>query len=102
MNRALPRILFPLVMLAMILAFILALVPSGTGSAHTKPTSTPRSSALVPGASRLSLSAEAGTPTPTAQAASQPGSTTGIVIMSFTIALIILLPILLQRSLWTR
>ncbi len=91
MNKALPQILFPLFILATILAFTLALSPSASGSAANF-------SAVHHAALRVS----APTPTPTAQNISHPGSTNGLVIMSFAIVLIIILPILFQKNLWTK
>jgi hypothetical protein len=88
MNRALVRILLPILIVATVLAFTLALSPLTTGSAAER--------------QQLPPHAQAPTPTPDGQAASQPGSTDGLVIMGFAIALIVVLPILVQRSLWKK
>jgi len=45
---------------------------------------------------------QAATPTPTAEAVSHPGSTDGIMIMSVVIVVIILLPLVFRRSVWTK
>ena len=45
---------------------------------------------------------QAAAPTPTAQAVSHAGSTDGIVWLGFVIVAIVLLPILLRRSVWTK
>lgn len=82
------RILLPLLILASLLAFTLALAPLVTGSAHTTVNN--------------SAQPQAPTPTPTRADASEPGSTDGLVIMSFAIAAIISLPLMLQRSVWTK
>jgi hypothetical protein len=54
--------------------------------------------------SRADLAAAAlyQTPTPTPQPVSQVGSTDGIMLMSLVIAIIILLPIVLHKSTWTK
>ncbi len=101
MNRTLLRILFPLFVLATILAFVLALSPSNFGSAYSSPHGASGSAAEASG-HHASLSASDLTPTPGGQNLSRPGSTTGLVIMSSAIALIILLPILFQKNLWTK
>lgn len=87
MNKALLRILLPVLILATLLAFAFALSPSTTSSAQAP--------LNAPAAGRAS------TPTPTPADQSQPGSTEGLVILSLAIIAIILLPILLQRSLWS-
>ncbi len=88
MNKALLRILLPILLMAALLAFALALSPSATTSAG-------------PALDRPAH-AQAPTPTPEPQDASQPGSTGGLVIMSLAIVAIILLPVLVQRSFWTK
>jgi hypothetical protein len=45
---------------------------------------------------------QAATPTPPPEAISQPGSTDGIVLLSVAIVVIILVPLLLQRSMWKK
>ena len=102
MNRAMLRILFSVVMLATALAFMLALLPSSDGSAQPAVAhrGTPRP--LIAAAARPATATPAPTPTPTPEPVSTPGSTDGIVILSFAIVAIIVIPILLQRALWTR
>jgi hypothetical protein len=98
MDKALLRVLFPLLMLATILAFALALSPSASGSAHNSPGATPHPD-IRPVGGHHAAGATA-TPTPTGEGRSQPGSTDGLVIMSFALVVIIVIPILLQRALW--
>jgi hypothetical protein len=100
MDKAILRVLFPLLILATILAFTLALSPSSSGYAHPSARSTPSAGAHVQPPRHNSVGAAAPTPTPTGARPSQPGSTDGIVIMGFAIVVIIILPILIQRSLW--
>jgi hypothetical protein len=88
MNKALLRILLPVLLLAALLAFALALSPSTTTSAGP--------------ALNVPAHPGAATPTPTPQDLSQPGSTGGLVIMSLAIVAIILLPVLVQRSFWAK
>lgn len=87
MNKALLRILLPVLVLATFLAFAFALSQSTTGSAQ--------------GPLHVPAGGHAPTPTPTPEDRSQPGSTEGLVILSLAIIAIIMLPILLQRSLWS-
>ncbi len=90
------RIIASFTILATMLALLLVLTPTGTALAHQPHAATPTVGAV----STSRASAGAATPTPTAANRSVPGSTDGLVIMSFVIALIIVIPILLQRSLW--
>jgi hypothetical protein len=101
MDKALARILFSILILAAVLAFTLALSPFAAQASHTHPSD----SLARPAASRQPARATLTPtlpPTPTPEPVSQPGSTDGIVVMSFAIVVIIILPILMQRSLWTR
>lgn len=88
MNKALLRILLPVLLLAALLAFALALSPVTTSSAGPALNPPPH--------------AQAPTPTPTPSDQSQPGTTGGLVIMSLAIVAIVLLPVLIQRGFWTR
>jgi len=45
---------------------------------------------------------QAPTPTPIPEAVSRAGSTDGIMLMGVVIVMIVLLPILLRRSIWTK
>jgi hypothetical protein len=45
---------------------------------------------------------QAATPTPVSGAVSRAGSTDGIMVMGVIIVIIVLLPILFKRSLWTK
>jgi hypothetical protein len=97
MDKAALRVLSSLLILATILAFLLVLRPSAFASAHQAPKATP--SALHPiSTARPAVTSPTPTPTPVDQ--SEPGSTDGLVLMSFAIAVIIVIPILLQRGLW--
>ncbi len=99
MDKRLLRMLFPLLILAAVLAFVLALSPSASGYAHAAAQPKPTLSIHA----RSNAHPAANTPTPTATPMggdkSQPGSTDGLVVMSSAIVFIIVLPILLQRSL---
>ncbi len=90
------RIIASFTILATMLALLLVLAPPETALAHQPHAATP--TVRLVSTSRASVGAA--TPTPTAANRSVPGSTDGLVIMSFVIALIIVIPILLQRSLW--
>ena len=98
MDKALLRVLLPLLILATILAFALALSPSSSGYAHNAVGATPNPDIRPTG--NHHAAGVTPTPTPTGEARSQPGSTDGLVIMSFALVVIIVLPILLQRALW--
>ncbi len=102
MDKGLLRVMFPLLILATVLAFVLSLSPSASAYAHAAAEPKPTLSILA----RSSAHPAANTPTPTATPMggdkSQPGSTDGLVVMSFAIVFIIILPILLQRSLWRK
>ncbi len=102
MNKALARILFPVLVIATGLAFVLALSPSGAGYANTASRAPDRSAALMPFGRQPAAANQPATPTPAPEPVSQPGSTDGIMIMGLAIVLIIVLPILLQRGLWMR
>lgn len=93
MDKTRVRSLSLFVILAIILTFFIAFTPSASSSAHQPRVATP---SPVPG----TPSARVATPAPTAVDRTVPGSTDGIVIMSTAIALIIVLPILLQKGLW--
>ncbi len=96
MNRTQLRILLPIVLLTAVLAFVLALSPLLTS--HAAP------GAQAPAHAALSSAGghQGATPTPAQEDLSQPGSTDGIMMMSFAIVLIVLLPLLLHRNLWKK
>ena len=102
MNKALFQILCLVLMMTSGLAFTLAISPATTGAAQAEV-----GAAATP-AARVALPAPASgghqqlTPTPTPEAVSHPGSTDGIMVMSIAIVVIILVPILLQRSMWKK
>ncbi len=102
MDKGLLRMLFPLLLVAAVLAFALSMTPSASGHAHASAEPKPTLSIHA----RSNAHPAANTPTPTATPMggdkSQPGSTDGLVVMSFAIVFIIVLPILLQRSLWRK
>lgn len=100
MNNALLRFLFPVLILAAGVAFTLALSPSAVQPGHPSPAADSNPAALAAPTKPPTKAAHAPTPTPTPEPVSQPGSTDGIVIMSFAIAVIIVTPILLQHRLW--
>ena len=106
MNKALPRILWAVLVVTAGLAFTLALSPSTDGAAHSPVGLDSKSRELAASTKLPAKRAPTPTPTPTPTATpepiSQPGSTDGIMVMSFAIAVIIVLPILLQRELWTK
>jgi hypothetical protein len=86
MNKQWLRVLLLLLIVSAVLAFTLALSPLTT----------------VPASTLLQKAANPHAPTPTATPVdrSVPGSTDGLIIMSFAIAVIVIVPILLQKSLW--
>ena len=86
MNKQWLRALLLLLILSAVLAFTLALSPQTTA-----PVSPSLQKALNP---------HAPTATATPPDRSMPGSTDGLIIMSFAIAVIVVVPILLQKRLW--
>lgn len=97
MDKTTLRVLSLIVVLATIVAFLLAASASISVSAYEGPKAT--ASAARPSSTARGPSNTA-TPTPAAVDRSQPGSTDGLALMSFIIALIIIIPLLLQRALW--
>jgi hypothetical protein len=102
MNKALLRILCPVLMLASGLAFTLALSPATAHETRTKVSAAHHPNLRVESGLRAAAFYQALTPTPTPEPVSQPGSTDGIMILSIAIVLIIIIPILLQRSMWKK
>jgi hypothetical protein len=102
MNKALARILFPLLIIAAGAAFALSLAPSGSSQANMASRARDRSSTILASARQPALPNQPATPTATPEAVSTPGSTDGIVIMGIAIVAIIVIPILLQRGLWMK
>jgi hypothetical protein len=90
MNRRIIRSLYPVFLL--FLGSILALTSAVFSPGLYDVTS-------YAGAASLS---QALTPTPIPTAVSRAGSTDGIMLMGVVIVIIILLPILLRRGLWTK
>jgi hypothetical protein len=102
MNKALFQILCLVLMMASGLAFTLAFWPPTTGAAQAEV------GAVASPAARVELGRPASgghqqlTPTPTPESVSHPGSTDGIMVMGIAIVVIILVPILFQRSVWKK
>ena len=91
MHKTALRALSVVVILSTVLAFLLAFSPADGASAHHSAPATPRATATA----RMATS----TPIPVVDK-SQPGSTDGVILMSFVIVLIVVIPILLQRALY--
>ncbi len=102
MNKALLRILCPVLMLASGLAFAFAFSPATAGQAHVYNAATRNSELRIGSNLRAAAFYQAATPTPTPGDLSEPGSTDGIVLLSFVIAAIILVPLLLQKNMWKK
>ncbi len=102
MDKGLLRVLVPLLILAAVLAFVLSLSPSAAGHARAAADAKPTLSVRLRSNSHPAASTPTPTATPMGGDKSQPGSTDGLVVMSFAIVFIIVLPILLQRSFWTK
>jgi len=79
-----------------VLALLSALVSGASVSAVSRPDLRFNSSAAV------AALYQAATPTPAAGAVSRAGSTDGIMVMGVVIVVIVLVPILLRRSMWTK
>lgn len=98
MNKRIFQALYPVLLIftGIILALSSALVSGTSVSAGAKPELyfDPKG-----GIAALSLGS---TPTPVAGAVSRAGSTDGIMVMGVVIVVIVLLPILLRRSTWTK
>ncbi len=98
MHRNLIYGLVPVVLLAMLLAMALTLPVSASSAERHSPavtaTAVVRSATRTPGITP--------TPAPTTVDRTQPGSTDGLVLMSFAIAAIIVVPLLLQREIWKK
>ena len=102
MNKALLRILGPVLMLASGLAFALAFSPARAGDAHIHNAAFHNSDLRIKSGLQAAGLYQIATPSPTPEPVSQPGSTDGIVILSMAIVVIILVPLLLQRSMWKK
>ena len=89
MNKRLLRTLYPVLMVTT--GIVLALVSAASSSYLHAAFSLPAASVV-----------QVITPTPTTEAVSHPGSTDGIMIMSIVIVVIVLLPLVFRRSLWTK
>ncbi len=97
MNKDSTSVFLPMLLAAIMLALLLSFASSTSSLARQPHAATPSPVHTTPGA-RATASVTAPAPTPADRTV--PGSTNGIVIMSFVIAFIIVLPILLQKSLW--
>jgi hypothetical protein len=97
MNKRIMRTLYPvlIVLTGIILALTSALASGKTVSAVSEP-----GHLINPDLARAALY-QGNTPTPVADAVSRAGSTDGIMVMGIVIVIIVLLPILIRRSLWS-
>lgn len=104
MNRAFLRILCFMLIITAILGFTLALSPYTGGSAQSPAGADGHAATRAAGTKAPTKTPLPPRPTPTStpEPPSIPGSTDGIVAMSFVIVLIILLPIVLRWRLWLR
>ncbi len=98
MNKRILRTLYPvfMVLTGIIFALLSALVSGASVSAVSNPDL--RFNSNVAAAAFY----QAATPTPAAGAVSRAGSTDNIMIMGVVIVIIVLVPILLRRSMWTK
>lgn len=98
MNKRILRSLYPgfMVFTGIVLALISAFVSSATASAVSE--SNHRFNPNIAAAAIY----QAATPTPVSGAVSRAGSTDGILAMGVGIVIIVLIPILIRRSLWTK
>jgi hypothetical protein len=97
MKKRILRTLYPvfMVLTGILLALLSALVTVASVSAVSR-----RDPRFYSNAAAVLY--QAATPTPAAGAVSQAGSTDGIMIMGVVIVIIVLVPILFRRSLWTK
>lgn len=98
MNKRILRTLYPvlIVLMGSILALASALASSTSVSAVSEP------GFYINPDLRVATLYQAATPTPVAGAVSRAGSTGGIMVMGIIIVIIVLLPILIRRSMWTK
>ncbi len=102
MNKALLRILCPVLMVASGLAFAFAFSPETSGHFHVYNAGTRNSELRIRSGLQPAAFYQAVTPTPTPKDLSVPGSTDGIVLLSVVIVTIILVPLLLQKNMWKK
>ncbi len=107
MDRKHLGILYPVIMVGMGVALAFISAAFSAGLPINADASTLRQAFAVSAQGNASYSGpdafyQAATPTPAAQAVSHAGSTNGIVWLGLVIVAIVLLPILLRRSLWTK
>ncbi len=102
MNKALLRILCPVLMVASGLGFAFAFSPVTAGHVHVYNAGARNSELRIGSNLRAAAFYEAATPTPTPKDLSVPGSTDGIVLLSVVIVAIILVPLLLQKNMWKK
>lgn len=97
MNKRTLRTLYPvfMVLTGIILALLSALVAGASVSALSRPD-------LRFNSNTAAVLYQAATPTPAGAAVSRAGSTDGIMIMGVVIVIIVLVPILFRRSMWTK
>ena len=98
MHKAILRAFFSLLILAIVLAALFALPSTNISYARPMATATAIRTAHATSSPRAANATL--TPAATPVDRSQPGSTDGLVLMSFAIALIIVIPLLFQRGLW--
>ena len=98
MNKRILRTLYTVLMVltGILLALLSALVTGASVSAVSNPAFRFNSNAP------MAAFYQAATPTPAAGAVSRAGSTDGIMIMGVVIVIIVLIPILFRRSMWTK
>jgi hypothetical protein len=98
MKKRILRTLYPVLMVltGIILALISALASGANVSAISEP-----DLRFYPNVMMATLY-QATTPTPVAGDVSRAGSTDGIMVMGVVIVIIVLVPILLRRSMWTK
>jgi hypothetical protein len=89
MNRRIIRTLYPVLMV-------------GSGIILTQAGAIFGSGLLIKTNAGAAALYQASTPTPIPEAISRAGSTDGIMLMGVVIVMIVLLPILLRRSTWTK
>ena len=98
MNKRILRTLYPVLMVltGIVLALLSALVTGASVSAVSKPDLHFNSNAAA------AAFYQAATPIPAAGAVSRAGSTDSIMVMGVVIVIIVLVPILFRRSMWTK
>lgn len=98
MNKRILRTLYPvfMVLTGIILALISAFVSGASASAVSE-----TDLHFIPSLGVAALY-QAAAPTPVSGAVSRAGSTDGILAMGVIIVIIVLIPLLIRRSLWTK